>query len=94
MVLITKVVDERAQSNPQSFYAEYPKSVTSYAEDFLEITIGDLANAVSGVAWWLQENLGSGKNFENLAYIGPNDLRYPALILGAVKAGYIVRSCH
>lgn len=94
MALITDMVDQRARSDPQSLYAEYPRSVTSYDEGFLKITIGDLANAVNAVAWWLQETLGPGENFENLAYIGPNDLRYPALILGAVKAGYTVRSCH
>ena len=30
------------------------------------------------------------QTFETLAYIGPNDLRYNVLILGAVKAGYKV----
>ena len=34
--------------------------------------------------------LGPGKDFETLAYIGPLDVRYNALLLGAVKAGYKV----
>ena len=77
MALITNIFDQRAKSDPQSLYAEYPRSVTSYAEGFPKIALGDLANAVIGVAWWLQETLDSGVDFENLAYIGPNDLGYP-----------------
>jgi hypothetical protein len=37
----------------------------------------------------LTKALGPGHG-EILAYLGPNDLRYPALVLGAVKAGYCV----
>lgn len=92
MALIPNIVDQRARSDPESLYAEYPRSVTSYDEGYQKITIGSLANAVNGVAWWLQKTLGRGEHFETLAYIGPNDLRYPALILGAVKAGYTVTS--
>lgn len=44
---------------------------------------------MNGVAWWLQNSLGPG-NFETLAYIGPDDIRIPALIVGAIKAGYVV----
>jgi hypothetical protein len=47
-----------------------------------------LAKAVNGVAWWLEKMLGKEKNFEALAYVGPNDMRYNVTILGAVKAEY------
>ena len=60
----------------------------------MKITYGRLANAVNRIAWWLVDNLGVAKNHETLAYIGPNDLRYPAFILGAVKAGYKVSPAH
>lgn len=89
--LVPSIVDHLALVKPNSVYAEYPVSTLSYQEGYRRITYGELANAVNGVAWWLQEALGPGKDFETLAYIGPNDLRYPALILGAVKAGYVVR---
>lgn len=88
--LIPNIVDHLAEVKPNSLYAEYPISTLSYQEGYRKFTYGDLANAVNGVAWWLSEALGPGKDFETLAYIGPNDLRYPALILGAVKAGYTV----
>ena len=90
MSLVPNIVDERARANPDSLYAEYPVSVSSYREGYRKITYRCFANAINGIAWFLHRTLGPGVNFENLAYIGPNDLRYPALILGAVKAGYTV----
>ncbi|RAH43173.1 acetyl-CoA synthetase-like protein [Aspergillus brunneoviolaceus CBS 621.78] len=51
------------------------------------VTYEVLANAINGLAHWLVSHLGPGKG-EVLTYVGPNDLPYPALILGAVKAGY------
>ena len=94
MALVPHIVDQRAQSEPDALYAEYPVSTTSYKEGYSKITYSGFANAINGAAWWLHKTLGPGKDFEILAYIGPNDLRYPALILGAVKAGYTVRPCH
>lgn len=90
--LIPNIVDHLAKVQPHKLYAEYPISSLSYQEGYRKITYGDFANAVNGMAWWLHEALGPGENFEVLAYIGPNDLRYTALILGAVKVGYLVRN--
>ena len=89
--LVPNLVDKRARLTPNSIYSEYPISPLSYDEGYRTITYGDFANAVNGAARWLQTTLGPGQDFETLAYMGPNDLRYPALILGAVKAGYKVR---
>ena len=88
--LLNHIVDELARTSPEKLYAEYPISPTGYDKGFQKITFADLANAVNGLAWWLHDAIGPGKNFETLTYIGPLDLRYNALILGAVKAGYKV----
>lgn len=88
--LLNHVVDCHAVRRPQALFAEYPISPTSCDDGFTKITYGKLANAINRIAWWLVENLGPGHDYETLAYIGPNDLTYPALILGAVKAGYKV----
>lgn len=85
--LLPHIVDHYAKFKPDQLYAEYPRSPTSYDEGFRPITYRAFANAINGIAWWLTETLGQGYG-EPLAYIGPNDLRYPALVLGAVKAGY------
>lgn len=88
--LVPNLVDKRARLTPHTIYSEYPVSTLTYHEGYRKITYKDFANAVNGVAQWLTNTFGPGKSFVTLAYIGPNDLRYPALILGAVKAGYKV----
>ena len=88
--LVPNIVDQRANDEPDMLYAEYPVSPMSYEGGYRRITYRELANAVNGISWWLHNVLGPGQDFEALAYIGPNDLRYPTLILGAAKAGYMV----
>ncbi|GFN18907.1 NRPS-like enzyme [Aspergillus tubingensis] len=85
--LLPHIVDHYAKVKPDAIYAEYPVSLMSYDDGYRPITFKAFANAINGIAWWLTEKLGPGDG-ETLAYVGPNDLRYPALILGAVKAGY------
>ena len=88
--LLVHRVDHIAETQPNTLFAEYPVSHNSYDDGFHEVTYAILANAVNAVAWWLEATLGRGNDFETLAYIGPNDLRYIAFTLGAVKAGYLV----
>ena len=92
--ILINIVDFTARKSPQALYAEFPISATSYDAGYRKVNYADLANAVDGVAWWLTNTLGPGKDFETLAYIGPNDLRYNVLVLGAVKAGYKVSEQH
>ena len=88
--LLPNIVDGMAKSRPEALYAETPASYSSYDGGYRKITYRDLANAVNGVAWLLNEQLGPGREFETLAYVGPNDLSYPIVILAAVKTGYKV----
>ncbi|CAL8579337.1 hypothetical protein XPA_005087 [Xanthoria parietina] len=88
--LIPNLVDKRAALTPHNVYAEYPNSPLTYDLGYRSFRFTDLANAVNGIAWWLHRTLGPSHTFETLAYIGPNDIRYPAIILGAVKAGYAI----
>lgn len=88
--LLNHVVDRWARDTPDAIYAEYSISPTSFGEGFRKITFAALSNAINGVAWWLHNTLGPGKNFETLAYVGVLDFRYNTLLLGAVKAGYKV----
>jgi hypothetical protein len=90
--LLVHIVDELAKDRSEAIYAEYPISATTYEDGYRKITFPAFANAINGVAWWLHNTLGPGKNFETLTYIGILDLRYSAMILGAVKAGYKVCS--
>ena len=92
--MINHVVDGLAKVRPNVTFTEYPISETGYDEGFRKYTWSDLANAVNGVATWLTKSLGPGRNTPTLAYYGPSDIRYNALLLGAVKAGYKVRITH
>ena len=90
--LLVHIVDDLAYYKPDAIYAELPLSPTSFGGGFRILTYHHFANAINGIAWWLNRTLGPPQNFETLAYIGPNDTRHSILLLGAVKAGFKV--CH
>ncbi|KAJ5263339.1 NRPS-like enzyme [Penicillium angulare] len=81
------LIDHYVKTKPDAIYAEYPINPTSYDEGYRKITYKSFGNAVNGLAKFLVESLGPG-NGEVLAYVGPNDIRYPALVVGALKSGY------
>ncbi|TEY39882.1 hypothetical protein BOTCAL_0448g00080 [Botryotinia calthae] len=86
--LLPNLVDAIAKTESEAIFAEYPVNPISYESGYRKFSFGTLANATNGIAWWLQETLGPGKDFPALAYIGPNDILVNAFLLGAVKAGY------
>ena len=88
--LLNHIMDGLAQAHPFSVWAEIPNSATNYGAGFRRVTYRDLSNTINGVAWWLYVALSKGTGFKTLAYIGLWDVRYVILLLGAVKAGYIV----
>lgn len=87
--LLPHLIDHYARVKPNQIYAEYPKSAVRHAEGYRPVTYRQFANVINGLASWLTETFGPG-NGEILAYFGANDVRYPALVLGAVKAGYCI----
>lgn len=91
--LLNNIVDGLARTRPQTLYGEIPVSPVSYEAGYRKITYKALANAINGVAWLLTQELGPGKDFQTLSYMGWNDVRYVILVLGAVKAGYKVSEC-
>ena len=88
--LLNHIIDGMAKARPQAVYAEYPTSSNSYSAGFTKFTYGAFANMINGLAWWLEDHLGHGSDFETLTYFGPNDVRQNALVLAACKAGYKV----
>ena len=89
-LLLPTLVDKIAKDDPSTVFCEIPVSNTSYSQGFRKITYGQLSTAIDGATWWLYKRLKASQTFETLTYIGPNDLRYPILVLGAVKVGYKV----
>ena len=85
--LVPCIVDGLARDRPDAVFGVWPKD-----SNFYTITYSQLANVVNGLAWWLVGQIGPGKlegeNREILTYAGPNDMRYTAVLLAAVKTGY------
>ena len=90
-MLLNHHIDEIAKVNPNSVWAEIPRSDQSYDFGFEEVTYLKFANAINGAANWLKEHFGESTDFTTVAYFGPWDIRYILLLLGAVKADYKVR---
>ncbi|GAB1312341.1 Male sterility, NAD-binding [Madurella fahalii] len=86
--LLPMILDRRAQSEPDRVWAKFPVSPTSYSQGFRAATYGQMRNAVNRVAWMLAETIGTSTQFDTLAYLGPNDLRYHIMVLAAIKIGY------
>ncbi|KAE8356048.1 NRPS-like enzyme [Aspergillus coremiiformis] len=84
--LLTEVVDQQAQQQPESLYCLHPISHDANCE-WHPISFKQLADAVDRVAWWIDQKL-PGKKQQVLAYIGTNDLRYLVFILACIKTGH------
>ncbi|KXX74575.1 Linear gramicidin synthase subunit D [Madurella mycetomatis] len=89
--LLPNMVDRLARDLPHAVYGEWPVLPTSYDAGFYAVTYSQLANVVNGLAWWLVNQFGQpSQTTEVLAYMGPNDVRLTALILAAVKTGFVI----
>ncbi|KAK8104507.1 NRPS-like enzyme [Apiospora kogelbergensis] len=89
--LLPHMLDQAASTDPDAVYGMWPVIPASYEQGFRSVTFAQFANVVNGLAQWLVESLGgagSGRGREVLAYVGPNDVRTPALTLAAAKTGY------
>ena len=87
--LIPQLIDERAKMNPHGSVWSVPKS-SDLADGFRDISYVQVARAINKAAWWIDEHIGKSTTFENLAYIGPPDLRYAILTVAAQKTGHTV----
>lgn len=87
--LITSVIDQIAEEEPEPAWIVAPASDVSHNLNYRQF-----ANAINGVSWWLEREIGRGNGFTSLVFFGTGggDVRYPILLLGAVKAGYYVSS--
>ncbi|KAI9685329.1 MAG: putative NRPS-like protein biosynthetic cluster [Bogoriella megaspora] len=82
---LPRMLDELAKSNPRRIFASIAQS--SDATSFLDVTYRQFANAVNKVAELLERKLGRSSSFTTIAYIGPADIRYFILLIGAIKVG-------
>jgi acyl-CoA synthetase (AMP-forming)/AMP-acid ligase II len=84
---VPDIVNQKARDYPESVYGVWPIDPQSYSSGVRAITYAQLNNIVNGLAWYLSERLNGTKDNEILAYVGPNDVRFTALLLAAIKIG-------
>jgi acyl-CoA synthetase (AMP-forming)/AMP-acid ligase II len=88
--LVPTIIDQLAASDPDRNFASYPKS-SDLTEGFIDVSFSTLSNAINRASWWLAAAMKSTASSDTFAYLGPNDLRYPILLVAAIKCGYKVR---
>ena len=90
--LLPCAVDQIAETEPDATWATISTSPTKIDAGYQNITYLQFANAINGLAWWLEEELGRGDTSEPLAFFGTSgsDVRYAILLIAAVKAQYYV----
>ena len=82
--IITNAIDDIARDAPNTPYASIPLS-TKLEDGFRDITYAQHAAAINRTADWLEKELGTDFQNEILPYIAVSDLRYPILLLAALK---------
>ena len=90
--LLPHIVDRLALERPDAAYGLWSIAPGTYEAGVRTVTYSQLSNIVNGLAWWLVEQLGISERGETLTYVGPNDVRVTALVLAALKTGYVVGS--
>jgi acyl-CoA synthetase (AMP-forming)/AMP-acid ligase II len=95
MQSMTEIVDCLAEEEPNRVWVKMPDSPDNIQNtSWKDITFRQLSRAVDAMAHWIDENLGGperNSEIEPLAYMGVNDIRYPIVILAALKTGHTVR---
>ncbi len=86
------LVDDLAARVPDNVWVKAPVSADQGPAVWQDITWRQLRTAVDFTARWIESELGVGDGHEPVAYTGLNDIRYPIVIMGALKAGYKVSS--
>ncbi|KAJ5338907.1 hypothetical protein N7452_005635 [Penicillium brevicompactum] len=87
-VLLPHAVDKLAFTSAGAIFCVHPIS-SDISDGWQIITFKRLAGAVNGLAWWIEKNIGQGKSFEVLAYIGANDIRFAIFLLACLKTGHV-----
>ncbi|KAF1945066.1 acetyl-CoA synthetase-like protein [Clathrospora elynae] len=89
--LLPHTLFKLAEQYPDLTYIKFPKNSNDISAGYRKVTFRQVANAVHAMAWWIERTVGKPDHDdgrETMVYMGPNDLRYAILCLGAVVVGY------
>lgn len=87
MRTLIEVVDQLAAERPDGLWVKAAASENGVLS-WNDITWSQLASAVDYVAHWMEARLGPPAENETMAYMGVGDIRYPIMMLAAMKTGY------
>ncbi|KAL4885875.1 hypothetical protein BJY04DRAFT_230133 [Aspergillus karnatakaensis] len=87
-MLLPAVINDLAQREPETLWAQYPSSSTTFNDGFKGITYAQFTNAVNACAHFITKALGRASTGEPLAWLAPNDPRCSIMIIAAMKAGF------
>ncbi|KAL8904941.1 MAG: hypothetical protein Q9207_002935 [Kuettlingeria erythrocarpa] len=85
--LVHLIPDQLAEAIPDHPLFSFPTK-TKPQDGFRDVSSKCFANAINRTAWFLSKLLGQPRQFEAVAYMGPNDIRYFLLMFAAIKVGY------
>ncbi|KAI1329843.1 hypothetical protein F5Y16DRAFT_364823 [Xylariaceae sp. FL0255] len=85
---LAQIVDEWARDEPDYPYAHWIVEQDPSSPSVQTITYSQLSSIVNHLSYWLVEQLGPERKGEVLTYIGPNDVRFTALVLATIKTGF------
>ncbi|OTB03015.1 hypothetical protein M426DRAFT_74313 [Hypoxylon sp. CI-4A] len=85
--LIHLLPDQLAEAVPDHILFSYAKS-SDPRDGFVDVSSRAFANGVNRASWFIRSVVGEPKNFDTLAYMGPNDIRYFLFMFGAIKVGF------
>jgi thioester reductase-like protein/acyl-coenzyme A synthetase/AMP-(fatty) acid ligase len=87
---IPHIVDEIARTAPDTKWVEVPVNNTDLQDGYKTITFGQLSQAVSKMAHWIENTIGTSKETrETITYMDrQNDIRYIFAIIATMKTGY------
>ncbi|KAI8626018.1 hypothetical protein F5Y19DRAFT_466792 [Xylariaceae sp. FL1651] len=84
---IPQLVTQLAHEKPQAVYGIWPVDPTSYSAGVRTITYKQLDDIINNLIWLVADQPGDLRPGQIMAYIGPNDVCFTALILATVKIG-------
>ncbi|KAL1636519.1 Histone transcription regulator 3 [Neofusicoccum ribis] len=87
MLTLLEALHKQAVEEPERIYASCAISA-DIEEGFRDITVRQILSAIDAFAWWLQGGWGRSESFDNIAYVGPSDLRYAIFFYAAIKCGF------
>jgi acyl-CoA synthetase (AMP-forming)/AMP-acid ligase II len=67
---IPDYIDHAATVNPNGVWAIVSESTPDGGHKWVNVTFSALARAVNQMAWWIEHNIGAGKDGEVIDYMG------------------------